>query len=120
MSKKEKIIYEVQIEQDKEYSINVRIGDAQDGDHNVFGSCPYTTEPLNDKVEWISFLGVGHEIKGKKLYISSATIDSNPNTNNVSVRIKINDKEINPISGNNVLTVEEHDIAYFNQKISFV
>lgn len=120
MSKKEKLVYEVQVEPDREYSISVRIGDAQDGDHNVFGNCPHTTDPINDKVEWESFLGTGNEIKGKKLYVSSVTIDSNPNTNNVSVRVKINGEEIMPTSGNRVLTVEEKDIAYFNQKLSFI
>lgn len=48
MSKKDKLIYKVQTELNKEYEIKVRIGDAHDGDHNVFGTCPYETEPEND------------------------------------------------------------------------
>ncbi len=62
MSKKESLAYEVQVEPQKEYRIKVRIGDAQDGDHNVFGTCPYETEPENDNPEWSSKLALGSEI----------------------------------------------------------
>jgi len=120
MSKKENLTYKVQVDRDKEYSIKVRIGDAQDGDHNVFGTCPYETEPENDNPEWISFLGNGNQIKGKILYISSATQDNNPSTNKVSVRVFINNEQIIPLSGNYELTVSDNEIAYFNQKIDFV
>lgn len=120
MSKKENLHYEVQVEQDKEYTIKVRIGDAQDGDHNVFGTCPYKTEPENDNPEWISYLGYGNQIRGKVLYISSATQDNNPNTNNVSVRVLINDEQVEPLIGNYILNVSDNEIAYFNQKIHFV
>jgi len=120
MSKKEDLTYKVQVEQDKEYRIKVRIGDAQDGDHNVFGTCPFATKPENDNPEWNSVLGKGSQIKGKVLFISSATQDNNPNTNNVSVRVFINDQQIMPLSGNYQLKVSDAEIAYFNQKIEFV
>lgn len=120
MSKKEDLTYRFQVELNKEYQIIVRIGDAQDGDHNVFGTCPYDTPPKNDDPEWISKLGLGSQIKDTVLYISSATQDNNPNTNNVSVRVFINDLQILPIKGNYELTVEDNEIAYFNQKIEFV
>ena len=111
MSKKEKLIYKVSVDPNTEYTIKARIGDAQDGDHNVFGNCPYSIEPENDNPEWISLLGLGSAIKGKVLYISSSTIDSNPHTNNVSVRIFINNVQIEPKSGNFVLNVNENDIV---------
>ena len=120
MSKKEKLTYEVKVESDQDYKIKVRIGDAQDGDHNVFGNCPYSREPVNDDPEWISILGLGSQIKKKVLYVSSATQDNNPHTNNVSVRVFVNEKELDPITGNNVLTVKDEEIAYFNQQIDFV
>ena len=119
MSKKETLIYKVQTAQDTKYTIKVRIGDAQDGDHNVFGTCPYETEPENDNPEWISFLGYGNQVKNKTLYISSATQDNNPNTNKVSVRVFINNVQIIPLSENYELTVGDNEIAYFNQKIDF-
>lgn len=120
MSQKENLSYVVPVEQDGTYTIKVRIGDAQDGDHNVFGTCPYQTEPENDNPEWISYLEIGNKIKGKILYVSSATQDNNPNTNKVSVRVFINDRQIEPVSGQNELTVGDNEIAYFNQKIDFV
>jgi hypothetical protein len=120
MSKKENLDYKVQVEQEKEYTIKVRIGDGQDGDHNVFGTCPHDTIPENDNPEWISYLGVGSQIKGKTLYVSSATQNNNPNTNFVSVRVFINGEQIKPLSGNFVLNVNENEIVYFNQKIDFV
>jgi len=120
MSKKEKVIYKIAIEHQKEYYINVRIGDGQPGDNNVFGTCPYETEPENDNPEWKSYLGTGSQIKGTILFISSVTKDTNPNTNWVSVRIQINGEELQPKEGNIKLEVEENDIAYFNQKIEFV
>lgn len=120
MSKKEELFYKIQVEQDKEYSIKIRIGDAQDGDHNVFGTCPYKTGPENDNPEWISYLGKGSQIKNKVLFVCSATQDNNPNTNNVSVRLFINNEQVKPYKGNYKLTVEDNEIAYFNQRIDFV
>lgn len=119
MSKKENLIYKVQVSDDVDYTIKVRIGDAQDGDHNVFGTCPYQTEPIDDDPEWESYLGTGREIKNKVLYVSSATQDNNPHTNKVSCRVFINDEQIEPISGEYELVVSDNEIAYFNQKIEF-
>ncbi len=120
MSKKEQLFYRIQVEQHLEYTIKVRIGDAQDGDHNVFGTCPFATQPENDNPEWISYLGKGSQIKDKTLFVSSATQDNNPNTNNVSVRLFINNQQVEPYKGNYKLTVEDNEIAYFNQRIEFV
>jgi len=120
MSKKESLTYEVQVEPNKEYRIKVRIGDAQDGDHNVFGTCPYETEPENDNPEWISKLGLGSQIKNTVLYVSSATQDNNPNTNHVSVRVFINDEQIFPLTGKYEIIVEDNEIVYFNQQIKFL
>ena len=120
MSKKENLIYKVEVEQEKDYTIKVRIGDGQDGDHNVFGTCPYKTPPVDNNPVWESVLGKGSQIKGKVLYISSATQDNNPNTNNVSVRLFINNIQIKPLSGKCELTVDDNEIAYFNQKIDFI
>ena len=120
MSKKEKLEYRFQVESHKDYSIKVRIGDVQDGDHNVYGSCPYENEPINDNPEWESHLGLGNEIKGKVLFISSASLNSNPHTNNVSVRVFINEEQVEPILGNYVLNIEENEIGYFNQIINFI
>jgi len=120
MSKKEELTYVVKVENNTDYWIVVRIGDAQDGDHNVFGTCPYATNPENDNPEWNSFLGTGNQIRNKVLYISSATQDNNPNTNHVSVRVFINDEQILPLTGNFEMTVGDNEIAYFNQKIDFV
>jgi hypothetical protein len=120
MSKKENLTYRVQVEPNKEYRIKIRIGDAQDGDHNIFGNCPYETEPVNDDPEWESKLGKGSQLKNKVMYVSSATQDNNPNTNNVSVRVFINEQQILPLTGKYELTVNNSEIAYFNQKIDFV
>nr|WP_321485565.1 hypothetical protein [uncultured Draconibacterium sp.] len=120
MSKKEELFYKIQVEPNEEYTIMIRIGDAQDGDHNVFGTCPYDKEPENDNPEWVSYLGKGRQIKNKVLFVSSATQDNNPNTNNVSVRLFINDEQIEPYEGDYELTVDDSEIAYFNQKIDFV
>jgi len=120
MSKKEDLTYVINVEPDKEYKIKVRIGDAQDGDHNVFGDCPYDTEPVNDDPEWKSKLGLGSELKGKPLFVCSATQDNNPHTNQVSVRVFINEEQVLPNTGNFELIVEDNEIAYFNQRIDFV
>lgn len=120
MSKKEELFYRIQVEPNQKYSIVVRIGDAHDGDHNVFGTCPYQTKPEDDNPEWKSYLGSGIEIKDKGLFICSATKDNNPNTNMVSVRLFINDKQVLPYKGNYVLVVNDEEIAYFNQEIDFV
>jgi hypothetical protein len=120
MSKKEDLFYKIQVVKELEYTITMRIGDAQNGDHNVFGTCPYASKPENDNPEWISYLGKGKQLINKVLYVNSATQDNNPNTNKVSVRLFINNKQIEPYKGNYILTVEDNEIAYFNQKIEFV
>jgi len=120
MSKEESLTYTVAVDPDTEYEIKVRVGDAQEGTHNVFGTCPFETEPINDEPEWISLLGDGAEIKDKVLYIVSGTQNINPDTNFVSVRVFINDEQIEPDSGDYAFEVEEHEIVYFNQKIDFV
>lgn len=120
MSKDESLDYEVQVEENEEYSIKVRVGDGQDGDHNVFGTCPFIKEPKNDDPEWISYLGFGSEIKGTYLSISTATQDNNPYSNKVSVRLFINNQQIKPYKGQNEFTVNHNEIVYFNQKIFFI
>lgn len=120
MSKKENLIYDVIVKPDTEYRIKIRIGDGQDGDHNVFGNCPYEHEPVNDKPEWKTKLAKGSKIKDTVLYVSSATQDNNPNTNYVSVRVFINGEQITQLEGENKFEVDDNEIAYFNQKINFV
>jgi hypothetical protein len=120
MSKKESLTYEVKISEESEYQIKVRIGDANDGDHNVFGDCPRNTMPNDDDPEWKSMLGPGSNIKNTKLYISSATKKTNPNTGYVSVRVFLNGNQLLPKTGKNELTAEDQEVVFFNQEIVFL
>jgi hypothetical protein len=120
MATRESLSYKVQVSPGESYEIKVRIGDAQSGDHNVFGTCPFDIKPEKNNPEWKSKLGSGDIIKGKTLHISSATQNNNPNTDNVSVRLFINGNQIAPLSGNNVLKAAPNEVVYFNQKIDFV
>ena len=113
----EELIYEVQVQDpNKTFKINVRIGDAQPGDHNVSGNCPRETPPTSDHPEWESILGTGNEIINKVLYVDSATQNSNPNTNWVSVRVKINGDPIKPKSGNSKMEVEKDAVTVGKSK----
>jgi hypothetical protein len=120
MATRKNLNYQVQVSPGESYEIKVRIGDAQSGDHNVFGTCPFDTKPEKNNPEWKSKLGNGSLIKGKTLHISSATQNNNPNTDNVSVRLFINGNQIAPLSGNNVIKAATKEVVYFNQKIDFV
>ncbi len=120
MATRETLNYRFQAEPATLYEIKIRIGDAQSGDHNVFGTCPFDTKPEKNNPEWKSKLGDGSLIKGKTLHISSATQNNNPNTDNVSVRVFINGSQIASLSGNNVLKAAPKEVVYFNQKIDFV
>lgn len=120
MSREESLTYTVTVNPDTEYEIKVRVGDAQEGTHNAFGTCPFAPEPIKDDPEWISNLGLGAEIKDKTLYVISGTQNTNPDTDFISVRVFINDEQVEPDTGDYAFEVEDNEIVYFNQKIDFV
>ena len=112
--------YNIQVNDNTEYGIEVRIGDAQVGDHIVFGKCPFDTPPKENESEWTSGLGKGINLKNMVMYITSTTQDNNPNTNNVSVRLFINGEQIVPKEEDDfVQKVNDRDIIFFNQEIRF-
>lgn len=115
----EDVEYKVLVDSDDVHTIKVRIGDANSGDNQVGGSCPYKVIPTLDSPEWISELGTGKEITGKMLWISSFTICDNPHTDHVSVRVFINGVRIKPTTGEYKLKVGQGGKVYFNQKIKF-
>jgi len=116
----ENLIYQIYVADNTDYEITVRVGDANPGNHRGSGSIQIVTPPQPNVEEWQCPLGKGIDIRGKELDVISTTKSLNPDSEWVSVRVFINGKMIDPISGNNKLIVTKNTIVYFNQFIKFV
>lgn len=95
--------------------LDVRIGDFQPGSHMWEDGVKPDNYPSPISTIWETSL---RNVKGKFIAWSSAALDRNPNTNWVSVHVKVNDEEI--ISDDLEFETEENGLVIFEIKLNFL